>query len=130
MSFPDRFDHNNRHSSYDLESLRIAFDNWNEKSKSELLEDKVTARPDIRMVCPLSRAILPCGTSGMLPMKHAAGKPPTIAEETHRVSAITIRAEMKARMAKTAHLKALRLENEEQVRLRAATVKTRKHSST
>jgi hypothetical protein len=66
----------------------------------------------------------------MLPMKHAAGKPPTIAEETHRVSAIIIRAEMKARMAKTAHLKALRLENEEQVRLRAATVKTRKHSPT
>lgn len=54
MSFPDRFDHNNRHSSYDLESLRIAFDDWNEKSKSELLEDKVTARPDIRMACPRS----------------------------------------------------------------------------
>lgn len=72
MSFPDRFDHNNRHSSYDLESLRIAFDDWNEKSKSELLEDKGTAKPDIRMASPRSRAILPCGTSGMRPMKQAA----------------------------------------------------------
>ncbi|MBB4226280.1 hypothetical protein [Rhizobium mongolense] len=126
MSFPDRFDHNNRHSSYDLESLRIAFDDWNEKSKSELLEDKVTARPDFRMECPRSRAVLNYGTSGMRPMKYAAGRPPTIAEETHRVSAIIIRAELKARIAKSAHLKALRLDNEQQVRLRAA-VKTRKH---
>ncbi|WP_139187075.1 hypothetical protein [Rhizobium mongolense] len=63
-------------------------------------------------------------------MKDAAGRPPTIVEETHRVSAIIIRAELKARMAKTAHLKALRLDNEEQVRLRVATVKARKHSPT
>ncbi|TCU31198.1 hypothetical protein EV130_101775 [Rhizobium azibense] len=57
MSFPDRFDHNNRHSSYDLENLRIAFDDWNEKSNSELLEDKATVRP--RMV-PVAAAHREC----------------------------------------------------------------------